>query len=151
MWALSGKRLWPITQRHLSAHVLTARYWSLHSIPLAPPATTLFPQPMQSKKQLADCLLLITAEVHDELRRLERELGVEPDWSVDALMRVEAQEGHTTSIVTEFILRLLGLVRSTMKSTHLLKTLHHIMFSIGDGNQQKCMLSLFCQHPWSSF
>lgn len=36
-------------------------------------------------------------------------MGIEPDWNVDALMKVETQEGRNTSIATEFIVRMLGL------------------------------------------
>jgi len=50
-----------------------------------------------------------TAEVLAELRRREREQGIEPDWSVDALMKAETLEGLRTSITTEFIIRMLGL------------------------------------------
>ena len=37
----------------------------------------------------------------EELRRREKEMGIEPDWHVDALMKAETLEGFKTSIVTE--------------------------------------------------
>ena len=44
-----------------------------------------------------------------EIRRREKEMGIEPDWNVDALMKAETLEGNRTSITTEFIIRMLGL------------------------------------------
>ena len=49
------------------------------------------------------------AAVLEELRKREKEMGIEPDWNVDALMKAETLEGFKTSIVTEFIIRMLGL------------------------------------------
>lgn len=45
----------------------------------------------------------------DELRRREREMGIEPDPEVDALLKAEAVEGKRSNIVTDIMLRLLGL------------------------------------------
>ena len=51
----------------------------------------------------------ISAEVLEEVRKREREMGIEPDWNVDALMKAETLEGQKTSVSTEFIIRMLGL------------------------------------------
>ncbi len=45
----------------------------------------------------------------EELRKREKEQGIEPDWNVDALMKAETLEGMKTSITTEFVIRMLGL------------------------------------------
>lgn len=46
----------------------------------------------------------------EELRRRERELGIEPDAEVDALQKAEASaEGKRSSIITDLMLRILGL------------------------------------------
>ena len=50
-----------------------------------------------------------TAEDLRELRRLEKDRSIEPDWNVDAFMKAEAVEGRRTSIMTEYIVRMLGL------------------------------------------
>ena len=44
-----------------------------------------------------------------ELRRLEKEGGVEPDWNVDAFMKAESSEGRRTSVMTEYVIHMLGL------------------------------------------
>jgi hypothetical protein len=55
-------------------------------------------------------LCAVVAAVYvDELRRREKELGVEPDTEVDAFLKAEAVEGKRTNIVTDLILRVLGL------------------------------------------
>jgi hypothetical protein len=53
--------------------------------------------------------VLLAAVYVDELRRREKELGIEPDPEVDALLKAEAVEGKRTNIVTDLMLRLLGL------------------------------------------
>ena len=67
------------------------------------------------------------AEILEELRKREKEMGIEPDWTVDALMKSETLEAHYTSITTEFIIRMLGLgicsdtmVRSPLTLLHIL-------------------------------
>lgn len=45
----------------------------------------------------------------DELRRREKELGIEPDAEVDAFLKAEAVEGKRSNIVTDLMLRVLGL------------------------------------------
>lgn len=49
------------------------------------------------------------AAVLEELRKREKEMGIEPDWNVDALMKAETLEAMRTSITTEFVIRMLGL------------------------------------------
>lgn len=49
------------------------------------------------------------AEILEEVRKREKEMGIEPDWTVDALMKSETLEGFKSSINTEFIIRMLGL------------------------------------------
>ena len=44
-----------------------------------------------------------------ELRRREKELGIEPDWNVDAFMKAETAEGKRTSVMTEYVVQMLGL------------------------------------------
>jgi hypothetical protein len=45
----------------------------------------------------------------DQLRAREKELGIVPDPEVDALLKAEAVEGKHSSIVTDLMLRVLGL------------------------------------------
>lgn len=55
------------------------------------------------------CCAVVAAVYVDELRRREKELGVEPDPEVDAFLKAEAVEGKRSNIVTDLILRVLGL------------------------------------------
>ena len=43
------------------------------------------------------------------MQRREKALGVEVDWSVDAMMQSEALSGAQHSVTTEFIIHMLGL------------------------------------------
>jgi hypothetical protein len=52
---------------------------------------------------------VLAAVYVEELRRREKELGIEPDPEVDALLKAEAVEGKRINIVTDLILRVLGL------------------------------------------
>jgi hypothetical protein len=49
------------------------------------------------------------ADLLAELRRREKELGVEVDWAVNAMMKAGAIEGGKHSVVTEFVIHMLGL------------------------------------------
>lgn len=44
-----------------------------------------------------------------ELRRREKEQGLEPDWEIDAFMRASALHNKRQHIMTDYMLRLLGL------------------------------------------
>ena len=50
----------------------------------------------------------LTGEV-EELRRREREQGIEPDWEVEAFMKASVRAGKRNNIRTDYTLRLLGL------------------------------------------
>ena len=43
------------------------------------------------------------------LRALEKQRDVEPDWSVNAYMRIESNENRRRSVLTNFVVRMLGL------------------------------------------
>lgn len=45
----------------------------------------------------------------EELRAKEKELGIEPDWEIDAFMKASSLKGKEHSIMTDYILRMLGL------------------------------------------
>eukprot|EP00891_Asterochloris_glomerata_P005171 jgi/Astpho2/5171/Aster-04755 len=52
------------------------------------------------------------ARVQEELAELqarEKEKGIEPDWEIDAFMKAQVREGKKDSIVTEMIIKMLGL------------------------------------------
>ena len=43
------------------------------------------------------------------MRELEKQRDVEPDWSVNAYMRTETTENRRRSVLTNFVVRMLGL------------------------------------------
>ncbi|CAL8470297.1 g9839 [Coccomyxa elongata] len=47
-------------------------------------------------------------EIH-ELRKLEKEQGIEPDWEIDAFLKASAARGKRHSIMTDYVMRMLGL------------------------------------------
>lgn len=49
------------------------------------------------------------AEELEKLRDREKELGIDPDWDIDAFMKASNLRGKQQSIVTDYILRMLGL------------------------------------------
>ena len=55
--------------------------------------------------------LIMSAAVEDlhMLQQLEERLDLTPDWAVDAYMRTEAIEDRERSVLTAFVLRMLGL------------------------------------------
>jgi hypothetical protein len=62
--------------------------------------------------------LLVAAVYIDQMRALEKELGIAPDPEVDALLKAEAVEGKHSSIVTDLMLRVLGLEVGTYSMLH---------------------------------
>lgn len=51
----------------------------------------------------------VLAEELQELQKREKEQSIEPDWEVDALLKAAVREGKRESIVTDLIIKLLGL------------------------------------------
>ena len=51
----------------------------------------------------------MAADLLAEVRKREQALGVEVDWSVDAMLSAEAQPGAQHGAATEFIIHMLGL------------------------------------------
>lgn len=51
----------------------------------------------------------VHAEDLQELQEKEKEQSIEPDWEVDALLKAAAREGKRESIMTDLIIKLLGL------------------------------------------
>ena len=49
------------------------------------------------------------AEELEELRKKEEEAGYTPDWELDAFMKAEIRKGKKESIVTDLVIKLLGL------------------------------------------
>ena len=49
------------------------------------------------------------AEELQELRKREKEAGYTPDWELDAFMKAEIRKGKKESIVTDLVIKLLGL------------------------------------------
>ena len=45
----------------------------------------------------------------EELRRREREQGIEPDWEIESFMKASIRTGKRNNIRTDYTLRLLGL------------------------------------------
>ena len=50
-----------------------------------------------------------------ELQAKEKEAGIEPDWEIDAFMKAQVREGKKDSIVTEMIIKMLGLDVSLLR------------------------------------
>ena len=70
------------------------------------------PQTTSSDKgftQHAADAILPFAEELDELRKKEKEMGYTPDWELDAFMKAEIRKGKKESIVTDLVIKLLGL------------------------------------------
>ena len=53
--------------------------------------------------------LLWTADELRELHKREAEQGIEPDWEIDAFMTADTMAGKREAIVSEYILKILGL------------------------------------------
>ena len=49
------------------------------------------------------------ADELQELRKKEEEAGYTPDWELDAFMKAEIRKGKKESIVTDLVIKLLGL------------------------------------------
>ena len=49
------------------------------------------------------------AEELQELQKKEKEMKVQPDWEIDAFTKAQIRTGKRHSIVTDLILKLLGL------------------------------------------
>lgn len=49
------------------------------------------------------------SEILGEMKRREVEMGIKPDIVIDAFLRAQSMEGHRHSIVTDLMLRILGL------------------------------------------
>ena len=52
---------------------------------------------------------VVCTEELDELRKKEKEMGYTPDWELDAFMKAEIRKGKKDSIVTDLVIKLLGL------------------------------------------
>jgi hypothetical protein len=53
--------------------------------------------------------LCISADEIHELRKKEKELGIEPDWEIDAFMKAGSARGKRHSLMTDYTMRMLGL------------------------------------------
>lgn len=67
----------------------------------------------------------MVAEELEELRKREKEAGYTPDWELDAFMKAEIRKGKKESIVTDLVIKLLGLDVRPMLLFAVLKVLHH--------------------------
>lgn len=52
---------------------------------------------------------LCLAEELEELRKREKEKGITPDWELDAFMKAEIRKGKKESIITDLVIKMLGL------------------------------------------
>lgn len=52
---------------------------------------------------------LCGAEELKELQQKEKQMNVQPDWEIDAFTKAQIRSGKRHSIVTDLILKLLGL------------------------------------------
>ena len=77
--------------------------WTCPALP-----ATCHAQPARLVQLLADQCWCPTEELA-ELQAKEKEAGIEPDWEIDAFMKAQVREGKKDSIVTEMIIKMLGL------------------------------------------
>ena len=59
--------------------------------------------------QSTHCHVHVCVEELDELRKKEKEAGYTPDWELDAFMKAEIRKGKKESIVTDLVIKMLGL------------------------------------------
>lgn len=59
--------------------------------------------------EVAYLYLLCGAEELKELQQKEKQMNVQPDWEIDAFTKAQIRTGKRHSIVTDLILKLLGL------------------------------------------
>ena len=64
--------------------------------------------------QHLDTWCLCLAEELRELRKREKEQGIQSNWEIDSFMAADTLEGKREAIVTEYMLRILGLDVSTL-------------------------------------
>lgn len=50
----------------------------------------------------------VVDEIH-ELRKREKEEGIEPDWEIDSFMKASSARGKRHSLMTDYTMRMLGL------------------------------------------
>lgn len=57
------------------------------------------------------CVMMasMAADLLEEVKKREKDMGVEVDWSVDAMLNSQALSGAQESVATEFIIHMLGL------------------------------------------
>ena len=82
---------------------------------------------LQRSKWAASCIRCTASNLDqpadelEELMRREKEAGVSPDPELDAFMRAEVRTGKRESIVTDLIIKMLGL---DVSSLHVEPALH---------------------------
>lgn len=57
------------------------------------------------------------AEELKELQQKEKQMNVQPDWEIDAFTKAQIRSGKRSSIVTDLILKLLGLDVSLLSAS----------------------------------
>ena len=62
------------------------------------------------------------AEELEELRKREKEKGITPDWELDAFMKAEIRKGKKESIITDLVIKMLGLDVSSCRPFKYLET-----------------------------
>ena len=82
-------------------------------------------------------MCLTSAEELRELRRREKEQGIQSNWEIDSFMAADTLEGKREAIVTEYMLRILGL--DVRKEMHRLAALMPWL--------PQCHVSLQCDGP----
>ena len=71
-------------------------------------------------------VIVVHTEELDELRKKEKEMGYTPDWELDAFMKAEIRKGKKDSIVTDLVIKLLGLDVSVASAPSWLHCCRHI-------------------------
>ena len=92
---------------------------------------------------------MFDAEELQELQKKEKEMKVQPDWEIDAFTKAQARTGKRHSIVTDLILKLLGLDVSPSHPFSMLPglSLFHHLFHHCYSLFRYCfvtILSMFC-------
>lgn len=74
-----------------------------------------------SKQEQLVMATLCDVEELEELRKREKEKGITPDWELDAFMKADIRKGKKESIITDLVIKMLGLDVSSLFTVWLIQ------------------------------